>query len=59
MRPYLRRAAMRAGGQFPSFLMGWEPQGGVTVGNSQQTKEPFLLQALVKRPSGVKISRGL
>jgi len=34
--------------------LGWEPQGGVTIGNARQTNEPYLLQALVKRP-GVKI----
>jgi hypothetical protein len=28
---------------------GWEPSGGVTVGETQSTNEPFLLQAMVKR----------
>jgi hypothetical protein len=27
---------------------GWKLQGGVAVGSSQLTKEPFLLQALVR-----------
>ena len=28
--------------------LGWKPQGGVAVGESQMTREPFLLQAIVK-----------
>jgi hypothetical protein len=27
---------------------GWKPQGGLAVGESQVTREPFLLQAMVK-----------
>ena len=28
---------------------GWEPQGGVNVGATQSTNEPYLLQAMVKQ----------
>jgi len=27
---------------------GWRPQGGVAVGDTQNTKAPFLFQAMVK-----------
>ena len=28
---------------------GWEPLGGIGVGTTQTTKEPYLFQAVVKR----------
>ncbi len=27
---------------------GWEPLGGVNIGTTQSTKEPFLLQAMIR-----------
>lgn len=27
---------------------GWTPQGGVAVGGTQSTKEPYLMQAIVR-----------
>ena len=27
---------------------GWKPQGGIAVGDTQMTKEPYLMQAMVK-----------
>jgi len=31
------------------IAQGWEPIGGVTVGRTQSTENPFLLQAMVTR----------
>ena len=28
---------------------GWEPVGGVTVGATMATKEPYLMQAMIRR----------
>ena len=28
---------------------GWEPLGGVNVGRTQSTENPYLLQAMIKR----------
>ena len=27
---------------------GWKPQGGVAVGKTQSTREPYLFQAMIK-----------
>jgi hypothetical protein len=29
--------------------LGWQPQGGLAVGETQTTKEPYLFQALIKK----------
>jgi hypothetical protein len=31
-----------------ALRQGWKPQGGVAVGESQMTREPFMLQAVVR-----------
>ena len=31
------------------IAQGWEPTGGVNVGRTQSTENPYLLQAMVKR----------
>lgn len=31
------------------LMLGWEPQGGVCVGDTQSLKRPYLFQAMVKR----------
>ncbi len=31
------------------LALGWEPQGGVCVGDTQSLKRPYLFQAVVKR----------
>ena len=28
---------------------GWEPQGGISVGETQRTNQPYLFQAIVRR----------
>jgi hypothetical protein len=43
------RAAERLGALVnEAVVQGWKPQGGVAVGESQMTREPYLLQAVVK-----------
>lgn len=31
--------------------LGWEPLGGVNVGSTMSTREPYLLQAMIRRSS--------
>lgn len=31
------------------IALGWEPQGGISLGHSWSLKTPFLFQAMIKR----------
>jgi hypothetical protein len=42
-------AEQLADGVNKEIAEGWEPLGGVNVGRTMSTEEPYLLQAMVKR----------